>query len=429
MGEVDGGERAALVVGQLAAVWAIGAAGLPVAAGLVFLAAYSGGTGALAVGVLVALAAIGGLLWLTVKGTAAASVLGATTAGQVVWALLVAVAGGVLWGLWWSMSDNPEGMLGKGGAPGLLVNGLPFAAVAGVLLRGWPARLAGTGVVAVAAVLTAVTPTGRPAAPDDLSARLDRARLDRELLYVVSIPGYRPSSDMFGDDLGTGTFMPVDPLAIPGLRWITIIAFDRATAVQQSGGCGEGVPGSVLETAACTTEPDGWVYRRTGVEHGYQVVVGAHLVVVSGTQAVPREVVRGVAGTMRRARPEDGFGAPGQVLFTADVPGYGMYGHDAPPGIMLQSRDPHATPESVRIEVLVDRFDDPCAPATCPEDGDGLRYHEIQDLHGYVIRRGAVNVSVLGGVGVDRAVLRRAALDARPVTEEELLRALPPASK
>jgi hypothetical protein len=427
MGEVGGGRRAALVAGQLAAVWLIGAAGLPVAAGVVFLAGYDNGTGALAVGALVALAGIVGLLWLTVRGTAAVSVLGGTTAGRVVWALLVAVAGGVLWGLWWSLSDDPGGMFGKGGAQGLLANGLPFVAVSAVLVRGWRARAAAAGVVAAVAATGLVTTA--PSGPDELSQRLDLARLDRELLYVVSIPGYRPSDDMFGDDLGTGTFMPKDPLAIPGLRWITIIAFDRATAVQQSGGCGEGVPGSVLERAACTTEPDGWIHRRTGVEHGYQVLVGAHLVVVSGTQAVPREVLRGVAGAVRRVRPEDGFGAAGQVLFTADVPGYGMYGHDAPPGIMLQSTDPHATPQSVRIEVTVDRLADPCAPATCPADSDGLRYRQIQDLHGYVIRRGTVNVSVLGGVGVDRAVLRRAALDARPVTDEELLRALPPAPR
>ncbi|GAB3839257.1 hypothetical protein [Dactylosporangium cerinum] len=238
MGDADSERRSALMAAQLAAVWAIGAVGLPVAAGLVFLAAYTSGTGALGVGLLVALAGFVGLLWLTVRGTAAASVLGGTTAGQVVWALLVAVAGGVLWGAGWALSDDPSGMLGKGGSLVLLANGLPFVAVAGLLLRGWWARLATIGIVGVVAAAMLAAP-GR-SGPPELSERLDQARLDRDSLFLVSIPGYHPSSDRFGDDLGTGVFMPTDPRAIPVARWITIVAFDRATAVKQSGGCGQG---------------------------------------------------------------------------------------------------------------------------------------------------------------------------------------------
>ncbi|GAB3839254.1 hypothetical protein GCM10027610_044660 [Dactylosporangium cerinum] len=164
------------------------------------------------------------------------------------------------------------------------------------------------------------------------------------------------------------------------------------------------------------------------MEHGYQVPAGPHLVVVSGTRSVPREQLRAAAATLRPLTQAEvgSYGSPGRAMFTVDVQGYSTHGQDAPPGIALESTDPAATPRSVRIEVTVDRLDFPCAPATCPADADGLQYREIQDLHGYLIRRGTVNVSVLGGVGVDRAVLRRAALDARPVTDEELLRVLPP---
>ncbi len=96
---------------------------------------------------------------------------------------------------------------------------------------------------------------------------------------------------------------------------------------------------------------------------------------------------------------------------------------------MFESTDPHAAPLSVRIDLFVDWFDDPCVLATCTAHVDGLRLRRAGDMHGYVVRRGGTSVYAMGGVGVDLALLRRAALDARPVTDEELLRVLPPAPK
>src|SRR5204862_6314405 len=66
------------------------------------------------------------------------------------------------------------------------------------------------------------------------------------------------------------------------------------------------------------------------------------------------------------------------------------------------------------------------ATTACTPDGNGLTYLRFQDSQGYVIRHGNVNVQVMGGLLVDKALLRRAALDARPATDEELRRMLPP---
>jgi len=46
------------------------------------------------------------------------------------------------------------------------------------------------------------------------------------------------------------------------------------------------------------------------------------------------------------------------------------------------------------------------------------------DQYGYLVSRDAVPVQVMGGLRVDRALLRQAALAARPATDAELSRAL-----
>jgi len=56
-----------------------------------------------------------------------------------------------------------------------------------------------------------------------------------------------------------------------------------------------------------------------------------------------------------------------------------------------------------------------------------LVYRRTPDSHGYIHRRGEFSVVVIGGVSVDRQLLRQAAVATRAPTEAELLRALPPA--
>jgi hypothetical protein len=76
----------------------------------------------------------------------------------------------------------------------------------------------------------------------------------------------------------------------------------------------------------------------------------------------------------------------------------------------------HATSDSICFRI-----------SECTAGGAGLTYVRNRDSHGYVVRRNDVNVRVLGWLRVDKPLLRKAALDARPATDEELARALPPA--
>jgi hypothetical protein len=63
---------------------------------------------------------------------------------------------------------------------------------------------------------------------------------------------------------------------------------------------------------------------------------------------------------------------------------------------------------------------------TCTPDGPGVTYVRMEDKHGYRVRRDQVDVEVFGGLRVDKALLRQAALAARPATDDELRRVLPP---
>jgi hypothetical protein len=83
---------------------------------------------------------------------------------------------------------------------------------------------------------------------------------------------------------------------------------------------------------------------------------------------------------------------------------------------------------AIRLYVTYADGDSICfLTSECTPDGAGLTYVRNEDkTHGYVVRRNEVNVRVLGGLRVDKPLLRHAALDARPATDEELARALPP---
>ncbi|MEO3873392.1 hypothetical protein ABGB18_31665 [Nonomuraea sp. B12E4] len=79
------------------------------------------------------------------------------------------------------------------------------------------------------------------------------------------------------------------------------------------------------------------------------------------------------------------------------------------------------------MSVIPEDGPDGCFGTTeCTPDGSGLTFIRLSDTHGYAVRRGEVNVQVLGGLRVGKSPLRQAAPKARPVTEEELRRVLPP---
>ncbi|MGI5175399.1 hypothetical protein ACQEVZ_03595 [Dactylosporangium sp. CA-152071] len=417
------GKRHALAVGQLAGVWMLGSVGLPAAVGVVVAAAFAHSTAGLAGGGIVVAGVFLLVLWLIVRATAAASVLGGTTGRQVWWVLLVLGFGVALWGFGWALTDEAGLGVSRDGTLTLLCSGIPFALVAGVLLRGWPARLtaAGTLVALVAAGLVALARSS-PALPP-------AAELPHDPPYVVSIPGYRPTDPSFGGVVGTRTFTPTDPAAIPQPRWITVLAYARQYAVTDPSPCGETAYDSSLRIAECTAEPDGWVYRRGVAEHGYQVTSGQTLVVVAGPLVVDRQVLRAAAATVHPASAAEltALSSEGEEgIFSASSPGYIPRKQGIPPGVRLEPADPAASPQSVVIDVFADLSENTCGAATCTAEPGGLLYRRTDDTHGYVIARGHVYVYAMGGLRVDKALLRQAVLDARPATEEELRRSLPP---
>ena len=151
------------------------------------------------------------------------------------------------------------------------------------------------------------------------------------------------------------------------------------------------------------------------VQHGYQVIVGQSIVVVAGPLVVDQKVLRAAAAKVRPATPAElnALGFPGEVVHRRG-PGYVAHARGIPHGVTLEPSDPAAAPQSMLIDVFVDSSQDPCGGtlATCTPDSDGLQYRRTEDMHGYVVRRGDLNVYAMGGVGVDRALLRRAALNA-----------------
>ncbi|MET7425511.1 hypothetical protein [Dactylosporangium sp. NPDC005555] len=420
----DAARRRARMVAQLAATWTIGAFGLPAAAGVVALAAYTGGSGGPMVAGPLAAGVLGILLWLTISGTATASVLGGTIPMRVLWVLLVLGPGTVLWGFGWALTAGSVFGIAGDAWLVLLCGGLPFAFVAGVLLRGRLARTAATGTVVVLTVagfvaLAASTPTAA-------QERLGQA--GRETLYVVSIPGYRPMDTSYGGHVGAGGFISEVPEVIPPQRWITIVASPRGAAVDEPGPCGETARGAGLDGAGCTAEPDGWIYRRDGSEHGYQVTSGELLVVVAGPHAVDRQVLRAAAATVHSATPAElsALNAVGKEgIHMADVPGYIAHVRGEPPGVTMEPANV-PPPQNLLIDLSTALTVDMCGGADCTTEPDGLVYRRTDGRHGYVVRHGRVNISVMGGLAVDRTLLRRAALDARPATDEEILGSMPP---
>jgi hypothetical protein len=415
--DVDASKRpAALALGAIGACGAVGV--------LLVLSLTRDGAPTPAIGALVLPTVLVALLWLAVWMSSAGSPLAGATGRKVAWALLGAGFAAALGGLGLALKDGKWLVLAGGGAA--------FVVVAGVLLRGWRARLTALGAVVVLAAtgLSVFAQSG----PSELAERLAHADppVQRDQLFVVHIPGYRPLNDVYGGGVGTRQFMPADPGAVPAIRVINILEYARQYASKEPGACGETARDSELQIAECTVEPDGWIYRRAVAHHGYQVVVGESIVVVSGPLEVDRRDLRAAAATVRRATPTelDALGFPGEELFTAEAPGYTPHAIGIPHGVQLQPADPKAWPDSMLIDVYADTSAAPCGGrASCTPDTDGLQYRTFEGFHGYVARRGELNVYAMGGVGVEKALLRRAVLDARPVTDAELLHSLPPVPK
>ncbi|MEU8317202.1 hypothetical protein AB0C33_02435 [Nonomuraea sp. NPDC048881] len=419
--------RPLLVLAQLVAAWAAGSVFLPTA-WLVLLAVLFAGDEAVALAAAaLGVAALLGYLVIVIRATRGVSVLGATRGGRLLWALLVLGLGTAGWALGWVVTD----VAGLGVSRDLLLTavlgGVPYALVAGTLLRGW--RHKGVALGLSVALLGAGVAVLRQEPPDDLEARLAAGDLHRETAYVVAVPGYRPDGRDYGGGLGGSGFTPADPAAIPPDRFVRIVAYDRL--LPGAAVCGQPTAQDAdLPTGSCTAEPGGLVHRQGPVEHGYQVRVGRRYVTVVGSTAVPRDLLRSAARSLRPATARD-LGDQEQTgdYYAARVPGYTPQLMGIPAGLVYMPSDHTGNGgQSVHITLSVSQADDDlCYLAQkCTPVGSGLTYVRREDTHGYAVRRGTVTVQVLGGLRVDAEPLRRAALDARPATDAELRRLLPP---
>ncbi|MFI6816590.1 hypothetical protein ACIBG7_29595 [Nonomuraea sp. NPDC050328] len=419
-----------LIAAQVAGAWVVGAVAMPLALQILLIAAFAGGTSLLVVAVAVSLAVVMAYLIVLVKATHQASPLGATAWRRAAWAGLVLGAGTAGWALGWAATDAAGlGVSGDAQAT-LLLGGLPYALVAGMLLRPWPfsaaalalsVALTGAGVVAL-----------RREPPDDLERRLAIAHLPRETAYAVAIPGYVPGDDRdYGGGLGGGGFRPADPAAVPGPRYLTTTVHEGLRAGERM--CGQPTAtDSRLSWGSCRVEADGLVYRHNANEHGYQVSVGRRFVTVIASPAVSHDLVRAAARTVRPATAGelgDGHEQTG-AYYAVTVPGYRGRPSGTPPGMVYEPLDHAAAgPHSVTIALHVTYANDDslCFLAVeCTRDAAGLTYARHDDRHSFTVRRGGLDVRVEGGLKVAGTLLRQAALDARPVTDAELRRILPP---
>ncbi|MBL7522530.1 hypothetical protein I6A84_31705 [Frankia sp. CNm7] len=419
-----------IVAVHLGLVWVVGALAPPLAWTAIVAAAFAGGALGLGVGLLGFLAALAGFL-MVITATRAASVLGGTGGRRALWALLVAGVGTAGWVLGWAVTDVAGLGVSRDPLLAALLGGVPFALVAGLLLlRGWPFSV-GALTLSVALVAAGVVVL-RQEPSDELDARLVTAGIYRETSYVVAIPGYLPVGGRdYGDRLGGGSFGPEDPGLVPPDLFITITAYPRDVLGEQM--CGQPTAyDSRLTWGACTVEEDGLVYRHNEVAHGYQVPIDDRFVTVVGTPAVDHDLLRAAASSLHPAGADELVGAQVEAgaHYAAQVPGYVGQVTGPSPGVTYTPADRAGNgARSVAITLYVSYAagEDICFRTTeCTPRDAGLTYVRDEDTHGYVIRRGDVNVRVLGGPQVAKELLRQATLTARPATDEELRRILPP---
>lgn len=310
-----------------------------------------------------------------------------------------------------------------------LTGGVPFALVAALFLRSWQFNAAAAGLSLILVGIGVVLLRHEPA--NEFEARLAANSVHRETVYADAIPGYLPTDRDYGNGLGGGTFSPDNPGAIPPDRYITITAYDKVTATDQL--CGQPTAqDSLLRWGSCSVESDGLVYRHNDVQHGYQVHVDQAYVTVVGTAAVDRDVLRAAAKRLHLATADE-LGTIQQTgdYYAATIPGFHGQAAGPPPGMVYAPADDAgngAQSVFITLSVSYEPSDGICfPPTTCTPDGTGLTYLRREDTHGYARRRGEMSVQLVGGLRVDKALLRQATLNARPATDDEIRRLFPAA--
>lgn len=419
----------ALAFAQLGAVWALGGLAMPLTFAAMILAGFAGGRSASFVVIFIGNLAVAMCLLVVITHTHSASILGSSHGQRVLWVMAVMGAGVIGWGLGWAVTDVIGLAVGRSLLLTILLGGVPFALVAGWFLRGW--RFSVTALALSVALVGCGLTILRQESPEDLEARMSANGLSRETAYVVAIPGYSPINNTgYGERLGGGSFLPTDPADIPPDRYITITAHDSVTPGKQR--CGQPViRDGPLRRGSCTVEKDGLVHRHNSTEHGYQVSVDDVYVTVVGTPAVGHDRLRAAARSLHLAT-DDELGKTHEQngeYYAAAIPGYEGQSTGIPASIRYSPAD-HSGNGAHRVAITLRvtySGDEVCfSSTTCTPAGEGVTYLHREDEHGYMVRRAGVNVLVVGGLQVDKKLLRNAALDARPATDEELRRTLPP---
>ncbi|MEU7481736.1 hypothetical protein AB0A63_37570 [Lentzea sp. NPDC042327] len=359
---------------------------------------------------------VGGVLVVVLVAalTAAASVapgeswLTGNVGGRVCWALLVGGAGTGAWLLAWSVSD--EARLGLSESPWLWwpATALLFALVAGVLLRRWYLALTSFAVLVAVALLMLRALAG--ALPSDVEQRLAASQVPRTSMMVTAVPGYHlvPAQGVWHlvpDDLDPNAPSPdVSLHALPDGPDCRFEPHDSRYPF----------------TDRCEVERPGLFFLDgTPVRIGYAHRVGTTRLLLTAPPSFDRAVLREAVLT---ARVTDG-------VATAVVPGYSA-GSASPQGTHFTPDDRSLLPGARYVSVgprLGAGFGECTFGAqVCETESPALRYERFTDGQMYVRTEGGREFEIRGGPGVDREVLRTAALAARSATDEEALAMLPP---
>ncbi len=404
---------------QVGAAGGVGALVLPYGFTYFVYAAWAGGgVGALLVGALF-VAVVTGLLVAVAALTREASRMTGTRGGRVRWALIVAGLGSVAWLVAFAVCAKAEPDVHRNAMATVPFSALPYALVAGLLLRQWYARLgaAACAVASVVGLLAVLAGT----VPDEVDVRLAAADLDRGTVFVTDIPGYHrvPYQSVMEPD---------DPRSVPPERYVTLYAYPD----DQTGDCAPGNPhDDVTPVSPCTVERPGLTYTVGVTHHQYFHRRGTLLLRIVGSIAVERDVLRDAVLT---ARPTANPG-----VHTTDIDGYEVVVQSEQHGTLFEPEDKTQLPSAKRVEVHASpgseagdcaAFRNSTTPSPyleCVDERPGLYYRRLDDKHLYLARHGSVEVRVMGGLGVDRDVLRDAAVSARPATDDELMTILPPA--
>jgi hypothetical protein len=408
--------RALLLVG---ACGGIGALVLPYGFTYLVIAGWTGG-GAAALGAAVLFVAVVAALLVGVAFVVPeASGLTGTNGGRVGWALVVTVLGTVIWCLGLAVYTEAEPELYRNAMMGFPLSAVPYALVSGLLLRQWYFKLGAVTLVVASGVGLLSVLAGT--VPDELEARLEAANIDRGTVFVAGIPGYHRVPQP-----GSWMLEPDDPQSVPANRYISLYSYPD----DPTGDCRPNPHDTVVPVSPCTVERPGLTYTRGVVEHEYFYRKGTVLLRIVGPHAVDRKVLREAILT---ARPTDDPG-----VYTADVDGY-----ESQPG---SGSDTEFTPKDKTQVPLAKHVEVSASPVPhagecaafqrsgvvspyleCVDESPDLHYQRMADEHLYLAQHGATEVRVMGGLGVDRNLLRDAAVSARPATDAELMIILPPA--